>query len=226
MVEDDKELAKLISFHMNIAGYEALFAKDGVEALESCRHDKPDLVILDIMLPRIDGWQVCRQLRRDNQTSHIPIIIVSALSEVNDRLKGFDLGSDDYVTKPFSPRELTVRVKRILARAETRTLQPKTARIGPFKIDLEEMRVERNNKEILFSEREKGILKLFIHNPGRVLSHSEILDKVWGQDNIVEYGNIDVHIRHLREKLEKDPENPMFIKTVKGEGYKLEPSRT
>lgn len=222
IVDDEKELVKLITFHMTIAGYDVLSANSGIEALEICEHQRPDLIILDIMLPRIDGWEVCRRLRQNPHTSNIPIIMLSALSEVDDKLKGFDLGTDDYVTKPFSPRELVVRVKRVLARSENKNSILKNIRIGSLEIDGENLAVKRNNQEIPFTEKERGILKLFINNPGRVLSHSEILDAVWGQDNIVEYGNIDVHIRHLREKMEKDPDNPQLIKTVKGEGYKFE----
>lgn len=223
IVEDEKELVKLIAFHMNIAGYETLSAKDGVEALEVCKLNKPDLIILDIMLPRIDGWEVCRRLKQDSQTSNIPIIILSALSDINDKLRGFDLGSDDYVTKPFSPRELVVRVRRVLARSEVKTPYPRIIRIGSLQIDLEYMSVKRNNQEILLTEKERGILRFFVNNPGRVLTRSEILDEVWGKDNIVEYGNIDVHISHLREKIEEDPDKPQLIKTVKKIGYKFEP---
>jgi len=222
VVDDEKELVKLIAFHMTIAGYDVLSAKNGIEALEICETEKPALIILDIMLPRIDGWEVCRRLKQNPHTSNIPIIILSALSEVNDKLRGFDLGTDDYVTKPFSPRELVVRVKRVLARSENKNSVPKTIRIGSLEIDGGNLAVKRNNQEMTLTEKERGVLKLFINNPGIVLSHSEILDAVWGQDNIVEYGNIDVHIRHLREKIEKDPENPQLIKTVKGEGYKFE----
>jgi two-component system alkaline phosphatase synthesis response regulator PhoP len=223
IVEDKKELVKLIAFHMTTAGYEVLSAKDGIEALEVCKFNKPDLLILDIMLPRIDGWEVCRRLRQGPQTSNIPIIILSALSDIDDKLKSFDLGCDDYVTKPFSPRELVVRVKRVLDRSEIKPTYPKTIRIGTLEIDLEDMSVKRNSQEIVLTEKERGILKFLVNSSGKVLTHSEILDEVWGQDNIVEYGNIDVHITHLREKLEKDPENPQLIKTVKGEGYKFEP---
>ncbi|MFA6217819.1 MAG: response regulator transcription factor [Candidatus Omnitrophota bacterium] len=222
IVEDEKELVKLITFHMAIAGYDVLSAKNGIEALEVCETQKPALIILDIMLPRIDGWEVCRRLKLNPQTRHIPIIMLSALSEIEDKLKGFDLGTDDYVTKPFSPRELVVRVKRVLARSENKESVLKTIRIGSLEIDKENFEIKRNDQQITFTEKERGMLKLFINNPGIVLSHSEILDAVWGQDTIVEYGNIDVHIRHLREKIEKDPEEPQVIKTVKGEGYKFD----
>ena len=222
VVDDEKELVKLITFNLVIAGYDVLSAKNGIEALEISEQENPDLIILDIILPRIDGWEVCRRLRQNPHTTNIPIIILSALSEVNDKLRGFDLGIDDYVTKPFSPRELVVRVKRVLARSENKVLAPKIVKIGPLEIGGEDFVVKLNNEEIVLTEREKGILRLLVNNPGVVLSHSEILDAVWGQDNIVEYGNIDVHIRHLREKIEQDLEDPQLIKTVKGEGYKFE----
>ena len=222
VVDDEKELVKLVTFNLSIAGYDILSAKNGIEALEISEQENPDLIILDIMLPRIDGWEVCRRLRQNPHTTNIPIIMLSALSEVDDKLKGFDLGIDDYVTKPFSPRELVVRVKRVLARSENRVLTPKTIKIGPLEIDGVDFVVKRKNEEIVFTEKEKSILRLLVNNPGVVFSHNKILDEVWGQDNIVEYGNIDVHIRHLREKIEQDPEDPKLIKTVKGEWYKFE----
>jgi two-component system alkaline phosphatase synthesis response regulator PhoP len=221
VVDDEKELVKLITFHLTIAGYDVIPAKNGIEALEICETEKPALVILDIMLPRIDGWEVCRRLRLSPQTRDIPIIMLSALSEVDDKLKGFDLGADDYVTKPFSPRELVVRVKRVMARSENKASSPEIVKIGQLEID--GVTVKKNNEEMLLTEKEQGILKVLMNNPGIVMDHSEILDAVWGKDNIVEYGNIDVHIRHLREKIERDPRNPKFIKTIKGEGYKFEP---
>ena len=223
IVDDEKELVKLLTFHMSIAGYDVFSAKDGLEAIEICKNRKPELIILDIMLPRIDGWEVCRRLKNDVETENIPIIILSALSEINDKLKGFDLGGDDYVTKPFSPRELVVRVKRILARSETRSSGAATFTVGQLQVDEEHFVIKRHGQEIPLSERERAILRFLIHNPRRILSHSEILDAVWGEDNIVEFGNIDVHIRHLREKIENDPQIPRLIKTVKGMGYIFEP---
>jgi len=222
IVDDEKELVKLITFHITIAGYDVLSAKNGIEALEICEQEKPDLVILDIMLPRIDGWEVCRRLRQNPKTRNMPIIMLSALSEIDDKLKGFNLGIDDYVTKPFSTRELVVRVKRVLIRSENKVSATKSIRIGLLEIDGEDLVVKLNNQEMLLTEKEKGILKFFISNPGRLLSHSEILDMVWGQDNIVENSNVDVHISHLRAKIEKDPENPQLIRTIRGEGYRFD----
>jgi len=219
IVDDEQELVKLITFHMTIAGYDVLCAKNGIEALESAETEKPALIILDIMLPRLDGWEVCRRLRNNALTMQIPIIMLSALSEVNDKLKGFDLGIDDYMTKPFSPRELVVRVKRVLARSETGLQKCAIIRSGELEIDTQTFRVKRNAQEIVLTEKEKGILMVLVNNADKVLSHEAILDAVWGVDDIVEYGNIDVHISHLREKIEKDQSDPQFIKTIKGAGY-------
>jgi two-component system alkaline phosphatase synthesis response regulator PhoP len=222
IVDDEKELVKLVSFNLTIAGYEVLSANNGIEALEICESEKPALIILDIMLPRIDGWEVCRRLKQNPKTSNIPIIILSALSEVDDKLKGFDLGTDDYVTKPFSPRELVVRVKRVLARAETVYQLPKKYNFGDLEINFVDSVVRLKGQEVCLTNKEAAILKVLIEKSGELLTHEQILDAVWGQDDIVEYGNIDVHIRHLREKIEKDPDDPRLIKTVKGEGYKFE----
>jgi len=222
IVDDEKELVKLVTFNLTIAGYEVLSANNGIEALEICESEKPALIILDIMLPRIDGWEVCRRLKQNSKTSNIPIIMLSALSEVDDKLKGFDLGTDDYVTKPFSPRELVVRVKRVLARAETVYQLPKKYNFGDLEINFVDSVVRLKGHEVCLTNKEAAILKVLIEKSGELLTHEQILDAVWGQDDIVEYGNIDVHIRHLREKIEKDPDDPRLIKTVKGEGYKFE----
>ena len=221
IVEDEKDLVRLISFHMTAAGYDVVSANNGAEALETCETVKPALIILDILLPKIDGWEVCRRLRQNPQTSRIPVIMLSALSEVSDKLKGFNLGADDYVTKPFSPRELVVRVKRVLSRSENKSLAPKILKIGSLEIDGVNFVVKLNNEEVILTEKERGILSFLMNHAGVVLSHSEILDAVWGEENIVEYGNIDVHIRHLREKIEKNPKYPQLIKTIKGKGYKF-----
>jgi two-component system alkaline phosphatase synthesis response regulator PhoP len=223
VVDDEKELVKLIAFNLTIAGYDVLCANSGIEALEICEQQNPELVILDIMLPRIDGWEVCRRLRKNLLTRNIPIIMLSALAEVDDKLKGFDLGADDYVTKPFSPRELVVRVKRVLARSEAHYQLPKKYNFGNLEINFVDSITRLKGKEVCLTNKEMSILKLLVERAGRLLTHEQILDAVWGQDNIVEYGNIDVHVRHLREKIEEDPDNPKLIKTVKGEGYKFEP---
>jgi len=223
VVDDEKDLTALVSLHMKMAGYEVLSASNGEKALVVARQEKPDLIILDLMLPKIDGWEVCRRLRQDPEIKNVPVIMLTARAETEDKLKGFEAGADDYVTKPFSPRELIARVKRVLARAEAEPIMPKRYIKGKVEIDLEDFKVKVAGKEEVLTEKEKAILKALVSRPGELLTHDQILDSVWGENNIVEYGNIDVHIRHLREKIEKDPENPQFIKTIKGEGYKFEP---
>jgi two-component system alkaline phosphatase synthesis response regulator PhoP len=221
VVDDEKELTSLISLHMKMAGYEVLTASNGEKALDISREENPDLVILDLMLPKIDGLQVCEQLRQDAATQDIPVIMLTARTQTEDKLKGFEAGADDYVTKPFSPRELVARVKRVLARAETEPTLPRWYIKGKVEINLEDFKVKVAGEEVVLTEKESAVLKALIMRKGELLTHEQILDSVWGED-IVEYGNIDVHIRHLREKIENDPNNPQIIKTIKGEGYQLE----
>ena len=222
VVDDEKELTALVSLHMKMAGFEVLTANNGEKALDLSREEKPDLIILDLMLPKIDGWQVCERLQQDIATQDIPVIMLTARAETEDKLKGFEAGADDYVTKPFSPRELVARVKRVLARAEAEPTMPKRYIKGKVEINIEDFKVKIEGKEIELTEKERAVLKTLVGRPGELLTHEQILDIAWGKNNIVEYGNIDVHIRHLREKIETDPENPQFIKTIKGEGYKFE----
>jgi len=221
VVDDEKELIALVSLHMKMAGFEVFTAANGEKALELSREEKPDLIILDLMIPKIDGWQVCEQLREDPATKDIPVIMLTARTQIEDKLKGFEAGADDYVTKPFSPRELVARVKRVLARAEAEPALPRRLIKGKTEINLDDFKVRVSGKEVGLTEKESAILKALVARKGELLTHEQILDSVWGED-IVEYGNIDVHIRHIREKIEADPDNPEIIKTIKGEGYKLE----
>lgn len=222
IVDDEKELVSLVSLHMKMAGYDVLSAANGEKALEIAEEEKPDLIILDLMLPKVDGWEVCRRLREESNIAKVPVIMLTARAETDDKLKGFEVGADDYVTKPFSPRELVARVKRVLARAEAKATMPNRYIKGKVEIDLEDSKVKVEGKEVVLTEKEKAILKALVSRPGELLTHEQILDMVWGENNIVEYGNIDVHIRHLREKIEKNPANPQIIKTIKGEGYRFE----
>ena len=219
IVDDEKQLVSLVSLHMKMSGYEVLSAKDGEEALAIAREEAPDLIILDLMLPKMDGWEVCKRLRTESNIGDIPVIMLTARSEAGDKLKGFECGADDYVTKPFSPRELVARVKRVLARAEKGPLVPTRYSFGDVDIDLENFTVKVKDEEIPITEKERAILKALVSRPGELFTRDQLLDAVWSDKDSVEYGNIDVHIRHLREKIEKDPENPQIIKTVKGAGY-------
>ena len=222
IVDDEKQLLSLVSLHMRMSGYDVLLASDGDEALAIAREKKPDLIILDLMLPKMDGWEVCKRLRTESKIGDIPVIMLTARSEIGDKLKGFECGADDYVTKPFSPRELVVRVKRVLARAENGFSVSKRYSFGDVDIDLEDFTVKAAGKEIYLTEKERAILKKLVTRPGELLTRDQLLDAVWSNEDNVEYGNIDVHIRHLREKIEKDPEAPKIIKSVKGVGYAIE----
>ena len=186
------------------------------------KEEKPDLIILDLMLPKLDGWEVCKRLRTEPKMAETPVIMLTALSETGDKLKGFECGADDYVTKPFSPRELVARVKRVIARAQNSALAPKRYTFGEVTIDVEELMIKMNDQESHLTKKEHAIFTTLINSKGRLLTREELLDSVWSDEDDVEYGNIDVHIRHLREKIEKDPENPQIIKTIKGAGYIIE----
>jgi DNA-binding response OmpR family regulator len=221
IVDDEKQLVSLVKLHMEMAGYEVLSAKDGEEALEIVRKESPDLIILDLMIPKIDGWEVCRRIRAESKVGNIPIIMLSARTETEDKLKGYECGTDDYVTKPFSPRELVARVKRVLARAENGSSGPRRYSIGSVDIDLQGFEVKVHGEKIGLTEKEKDIFKALLARPGEPLSRERLLDIVW-KDEDVEYGNVDVHVRHLREKIEANPDDPKIIKTVKGAGYVVE----
>ncbi len=222
IVDDEKEIVSLVSMHLRMVGFDVIFASHGEGALELISTEKPSLIILDIMLPKIDGWEVCKGLRENPHTKDIPVIMLTGRTQLEDKLKGFEVGADDYITKPFSPRELVVRVKRVLARAEPKVQVAKYLMRGNLEIDLMDFTVRVLGKEVSLTKRERAILKALVARRGELLTNEEILDAVWNDDP-VEYGNIDVHIRHLREKIEQDPNSPKIIKTVKGEGYKFEP---
>jgi two-component system alkaline phosphatase synthesis response regulator PhoP len=219
IVDDEKQLVSLVKLHMEMAGYEVLSASDGEKAMLIIKEERPDLIILDLMIPKIDGWEVCKRLRT---VGDIPVIMLTARTDTDDKLKGFECGADDYVTKPFSPRELVARVKRVLARAESGPVKPKRYSIGDTEIDLEDITVKVKDKAVHLTEKERAILKALLDKPGEFITRGQLLDTAWSAKDEVENGNIDVHIRHLREKLEKDPENPQIIKTIKGAGYLIE----
>ena len=219
IVDDEKQLVSLVKLHMEMAGYEVLSANDGEKAMLIIKEERPDLIILDLMIPKIDGWEVCKRLRT---VGDIPVIMLTARTDTDDKLKGFECGADDYVTKPFSPRELVARVKRVLARAESGPVKPRRYSIGDTEIDLEDITVKVKDESVHLTEKERAILRALLNKPGEFLTRGQLLDTVWSAKDDVENGNIDVHIRRLREKLEKDPKNPQIIKTIKGAGYLIE----
>jgi two-component system alkaline phosphatase synthesis response regulator PhoP len=222
IVDDEKALVGLVALHMRTAGYNVLIAHDGWAAIDACRRHKPDLVILDLMLPKLNGWEVCRRIREDDSIRDTAVLMLSARGEIDDKLRGFDAGADDYVTKPFSPRELVARVKRILERSDSGKEKETRFAADGLEIDLVDFRVKARDREVPLTEKERAVLKVLLDHRGKLLSHERILHEAWGGNALIESGNVDVHISHLREKIEKDPQNPRFIKTVKGEGYRFD----
>lgn len=217
VVDDDIRTVELVKLYLNRDSYRVITATDGIEALRLARESNPDLIVLDLMLPGIDGLEICRTLRNE---SDVPIIMLTAMTTDDDRLRGLDLGADDYVTKPFSPRELAARVRAVLRRLPGER-GPDKLSYGPLTINYLEHQAYLNNKPLNLSPVEFKLLGVFVKEPGRVFSRAEIIEKALGYDFDGFDRTIDVHILKLRRKLESNPHKPEFIKTVYGAGYKL-----
>lgn len=221
VVEDEDAIARLISYNLTKEGYNVLVASDGIDALEKIRSEKPDLIILDIMLPGMDGYDICRTIRKENIS--IPVIMVSAKDEELDKILGLELGGDDYLTKPFSPRELIARVRALLRRSQINRDAPDddVLSIDRIKIDLTRYEVKLDNIVIQLTPKEFELLVYLIRHRGKVMSRDLLLDKVWDYDFAGDTRIVDVHISRLREKIEIDPKNPSYIQTVRGVGYRF-----
>lgn len=223
VVDDEESILTLLTHTLTRAGFGVYTASDGLAALETARRERPDAVILDLMLPDLDGFEVFRRLQREHP---VPVIFLTAKGEEVDRIVGLELGADDYVTKPFSPRELVARVKVVLRRnqAETETAESASARrrtFGRVTIDLDRHQVFAGDEPVELTPKEFELLSYLAGHPGRALSRELILERVWGGDYFGDTRTVDVHIRHLREKLEADPAEPKLIQTVRGIGYRL-----
>lgn len=220
LVEDDQTLAETLRYNLDREGYTVLLATDGVTALEYARRDQPDLVLLDIMLPRLDGFSVCRILRKE---SDVPIIMLTARHDEVDRIAGLELGADDYIGKPFSLGELLARVRAILRRTDRRPASDREVLdAGTLKIDTGSRRVWRGGGELTLSQKEFDLLTCLVRNRGMALSRDVLLERVWGYDFLGDSRTVDVHIRWLREKVEAEPGRPVYIQTVRGVGYRFE----
>jgi two-component system, OmpR family, alkaline phosphatase synthesis response regulator PhoP len=219
-VDDEEHIQELIKFNLENSGYKVICCGNGTEALKIAKSEKPDLVLLDVMLPGIDGYDVCKEIRKDNNISNIPIIMITAKSEELDKILGLELGADDYITKPFSVRELLARVKAVLRRT---TIQPmdKSYRFDNIIVDFEKHEVTNDGKRIELTLKEFEVLEILIKNKGRVITRDFLLDKVWGYEYFGETRTVDVHIRHLRQKIEEDDKNPRYIETIRGVGYRF-----
>lgn len=218
IVEDEKDIADLIAYHLKQSGFSVLTAPDGPSGLQKAKKERPGLIILDLMLPDMDGKDVCRILKSDPLTQSIPILMLTAKTEEMDRVIGFELGADDYVTKPFSPRELVLRVQAILRRKEVPREEEKIIRIGDLMIDTDRHRVSVKDKPIRLTSTEFKLLLELVSKRGRVQTRDHLLDKVWGYTYEGYARTVDTHIRRLREKLD-----PMgnYIETLRGLGYRF-----
>lgn len=221
-VEDEVHIQQLVKYNLETNGYKVLSFESGEGLLEEIRNSTPDLFILDLMLPGIDGLEVCRQLRSNPHTKSIPIIMLTAKSEEFDKVLGLELGADDYLTKPFSVRELVARVKAILRRvANTAPAEAETIKHGDILMDLTRHEVYKSGKLVDMPLKEFDLLKILLLNKGKVLSRELLLERIWGFDYYGETRTVDVHIRYIRQKIEEDDSNPVYIETVRGIGYRF-----
>jgi hypothetical protein len=226
VVDDEPTLSEVISYNLRQAGYVTVTAADADEALRIFKEEKPDLILLDVMLPQVSGFDVCRLIRQ--QGSNVPIIMLTARIAESDRVLGFELGADDYILKPFATRELIARVKALLRRSRTTSDEsPATdllvsATLG-MTIDTDKRSVSINGSEVRLSRKEFEVLALMVTHPGRVFERSVLLERIWGGEAVVDERTVDVHIRWLREKIEPEPSKPAHLLTLRGIGYKFQP---
>jgi DNA-binding response OmpR family regulator len=221
IVEDEAELAALIDYNLRRHGYQPHVLpgiKGTLKALEQLR---PDMVVLDVMLPEADGFELCRQIRHSTVLGRIPVLFLTARSEEVDRVLGLEIGGDDYMTKPFSPRELIARIKAHLRREEM-DIEPAAVQIGPFRLDGAARRVFLGERELTLTSTEFNLLEFFLTHTGRAYSREQLLESVWGEQRFVTPRTVDVHVRRLREQIEEQSENPRYLTTVRGFGYRFE----
>lgn len=220
VVDDEEHIVELIKFNLEKNGYGVITADNGRDAFIIAKEQQPDLILLDLMLPGMDGLDVCKEIRRDSGISTMPIIMITAKGEELDKILGLELGADDYITKPFSVRELIARVKAILRRTTVK-YEDNGFKFGEITIDFEKHEVKRDGEKVDLTLKEFELLEILIKNKGRVMTRDFLLDKIWGYEYVGETRTVDVHVRHLRQKIEKDDKNPVYIQTIRGIGYKF-----
>lgn len=222
VVEDDRTLLSALKYNLSKEGHDVFTAADGAEAIEVARASKPDFIILDIMLPKMSGFEVCRILRKDTT---VPILMLTAKDDESDKVVGLDLGADDYMTKPFSMRELLARVRAGLRRSERQATKPggeAPIKAGDIEVDISRHTASKRGSMLTLTPREFDLLAFLTQNKGLVFSREHLLEKIWGYEFAGDTRTVDVHVRWLREKIEDDPGNPVYLVTVRGVGYKLE----
>jgi two-component system OmpR family response regulator len=223
IVEDDQNLLATLKYNLSRESYDIVTAVDGAQALEVARNEKPELIVLDVMLPKLNGFELCRILRKEMT---VPVLMLTAKTEETDKIVGLEIGADDYMTKPFSMRELLARVRAMLRRADMSRLQPdsehKNLKIGDLEIDIGRHQALRRGSPLDLTPKEFDLLVFLARNKGFVFNREQLLEKVWGYDYAGDTRTVDVHIRWLRQKIETDPQKPKYLITVRGTGYKLE----
>jgi len=223
IVEDEAELATLIEYNLTRGGFQTRIFGGGESTLRDLESYQPDLIVLDVMLPGHDGFELCRRIRMGEKMARTPVVFLTARSDEVDRVLGLEIGGDDYITKPFSPRELVARIKAHLRRSET-DAEPKQTQLqmGPFRIDMSARRVYQGEREIELTSTEFKLLEFFMTHAGKAWSREQLLREVWGEAHFVTPRTVDVHIRRLREQIEEKPDEPAWLVTVRGFGYRFE----
>jgi two-component system phosphate regulon response regulator PhoB len=222
LIEDDRDIVELVRYNLEREGFQVSAATDGATGLAQIRKTPPDILLLDLMLPKLSGLEICREIRRDQALNRLPILMLTARGEEADRVVGLEMGADDYVTKPFSPRELGARVKALLRRTEPVGETPRVIEARGLRIDPSSYRVAHDGNPVTLSTLEFRLLYYLATRPNRVFTRDQLLDAVWGTERFVTPRSVDVYIRRLREKVETDADHPTFLKTVRGAGYMFE----
>jgi len=227
IIEDDRDIVELVRYNLEQEGFQVAAVSEGSSGLAQVRKSPPDLLVLDLMLPKLSGLEICKAIRRDQSLNRLPILMLTARGDESDRVVGLELGADDYVTKPFSPRELVARIKALLRRTtDSGGGEPeKVIEAGQLVIDPGGYRATRAGKPLPLSTLEFRLLYYLAGHPGRVFTRDQLLDAVWGTDRFVTPRSVDACMRRLREKVEADPENPRHLKTMRGAGYLFENGR-
>jgi len=221
VVEDEAELGSLIEYNLTRSGYQTQVLGGTGGTLKALEQFHPDLIVLDVMLPEMDGFELCRQIRHSNTLGRTPVLFLTARSDEVDRVLGLEIGGDDYMTKPFSPRELIARVKAHLRREDMDSAQ-EAVEIGPFRLDRTARRLLLRGTELELTSTEFNLLEFFLTHPGRAYSREQLLEAVWGEQRYVTPRTVDVHVRRLRERIEQQPDDPRYLTTVRGFGYRFE----
>ncbi|MFZ3101111.1 MAG: response regulator transcription factor [Desulfitobacteriaceae bacterium] len=219
VVDDEELIQELLRFNLEKEGYKVVIAKEGRQALDLVAQEHLDLIVLDLMLPGIDGLEVCRQLRLNPKFQELPVIMLTAKGEELDKVLGLELGADDYMTKPFSPRELLARIKARLRRVRN-SEEDNEIVYGELRLNINSFRVYIRGEEAELTPKEFELLRMLVSRPGRVYSRDELLEHIWGYEYTGDTRTVDVHVRHLRQKIEIDPSNPDYIETIRGLGYR------